>query len=154
MPCALRKTSEMDRRRQWGGGRREGGGTISGARGGFGLVSRGEGVACSRRSVRRTFPPPGGETRRPVSDFPTEIPLSQAASSPKLPHSFDETETRARDAPRRGLSCVLFRGVVTPGLGIDESRALFVGRNTVKGASGYCETNTPNTNNHQQGEPR
>ena len=31
---------------------------------------------------------------------------------------------------RRALSDVLFRGVVTPGLGMKESRAFFVGRRT------------------------
>lgn len=73
------------------------------------------------------FPPAGDHARH---DFPvTANPLSQATSSPKLPHSFDGTEVHARDAPRRVLSCVLFRGVVTPGLGIDEGRAFFVDSN-------------------------
>ena len=76
------------------------------------------GVPYSGASGARSFPPSAGEHAREDLPSITANPLSQAASSPKLPHSFDETETHARDAPRRVLSCVLFRGVVTPGLGI------------------------------------
>ena len=75
---------------------------------------------------RECFRSPGEHSREDFSVNSVHS-LSQATSSPKLPHSpFDETTLHARDAPQRVLSNVLFRGVVTPGLGMKESRAFFV----------------------------
>ena len=106
-----------------GGGRGKSGGRFSGAGGGFWLVSVGRGVAYWQRAARETFLPPAEEHTGPVSDFSTANPLSQAALNPKSLHFFDETEPHARDALRRVFFHVLFRGVVTPGFGMNESRA-------------------------------
>ena len=92
----------------------------------FGLALSCPAVAYLRRAVRRNPLPSAGDHSRPLSFSSIKIPLSQAASSPNSLHSFDETTSHARDAPRRVLSHVLFRGVVTPGLGMNESRAFFV----------------------------
>lgn len=92
----------------------------------FGLALSFPPVAYLRRAVRRNPLPSAGDHIGPGSFSSIKNPLSQAASSPNLLHSFDETTSHARDAPRRVLSHVLFRGVVTPGLGMNESRAFFV----------------------------
>lgn len=102
-------------RRGWRGGR------ISTAGGWFWLVSGGRAVAYSGRAARGPFTPSAGEHTGPVSAFSTANPLSQAASSPKLPQSFDDAGLHARDAPWRVLSGVLFRGVVTLGLGMTKA---------------------------------
>ena len=83
-------------------------------------------VHYCRGAVGMRSRPPFGDNQRPLLTLQFKIPLSQAASSPNSLHSFDETTSHARDAPRRVLSHVLFRGVVTPGLGMNESRAFFV----------------------------
>ncbi len=92
----------------------------------FGLALSYPPVAYFRHAVRRNPLPSAGDHSGPVPFSSSIIPLSQAASSPNSLHSFDETTSHARDAPRRVLSHVLFRGVVTPGLGMNESRAFFV----------------------------
>ena len=84
------------------------------------------GAHYRRGAVGMRICPRFGDDQRPFLTFPFVIPLLQAVSSPNSLHSFDETTSHARDAPRRVLSHVLFRGVVTPGLGMNESRAFFV----------------------------
>lgn len=101
-------------------------GRFSAAGNGFCLDYASRAVPYSPGAAREFFPP--GRRRNDRTGFFTCqhcISLSQATSSPKLPQSFDGTEPHARDAPRRVLSRVLFRGVVTPGLDMKERRAFF-----------------------------
>lgn len=125
--CAPGRENMAANRQEGGRGRR--GGRFSGAGGGFWLVSGGGRVAYWRHAERRIPLPSAGEKYRPVSIHSTENPLPQAASSPNSLHFVDETEhPQARDAPRRALSSVLFRGVVTPGLGMMKAAPFLLNR--------------------------